>query len=152
MQQFFAKLKQRLLSIKESNGYPLTVKKVTTTPVLNATYDASQLPLIEIVQVDEQYEHNHAQIKVEKQIALRLVAQKNASDEYMETFKSAAVRSIFCNSYHYHTRQTQTSADFGDGFVQMRLLETQSDLGFIQANRVYVVLLQAIFNIAIWEI
>ncbi|MEM4166602.1 MAG: hypothetical protein QW255_04580 [Candidatus Bilamarchaeaceae archaeon] len=152
MQIFLQKMQQRLNSIKEQNGYPLTIKKVTISPVLNATYDTSQLPLIEIVQVDEQYEHNHAQIHVETQVALRLVAHKNASDEYMEIFKSAVIRALFCGSYDYHTRQTQTAADYGDGFVQLRLLETQSDLGFIQANRVYIIVLQAIFNVAIWEI
>jgi len=134
-------LKTRLESIRESNGYPLTIKNVLISHnEMTINTDASKCPIIEVVQGNEEYEHGvNGLMHKWTEIGFRLVAAKGADDSFMETFKSAVVRCIYSNSY---SSQGNAGIHLADGVVMPRVIRCVPDYGVIQANRIYVLIFE----------
>lgn len=143
-------LKSRLEKIQTANAYPISVKKVLVSHnELQINVESSSCPLIEIVQGVESYEHmpNGGMRKI-SDIGLRLIAKKGETDQYMERFKSAIVRCIYCDAYD---KQGNDGIRLSSGVVHPRIIQTIPDYGVIEANRIYVVVFEVISNIQTWS-
>lgn len=142
-------IRDRLLSIKIANNYPINVKEVIVSHNELTMQTASErLPLIEIVQGDEFYEHTSGSVERYSEIGFRLVEAKGKTDRDMETFKSAVIRCLFCNSY---TNNGVANLHLSTGMVAPRLLRCTPDYGAISANRIYVIVVEVKLITPLWR-
>jgi hypothetical protein len=144
-------LKTRLESIRVENGYPLTVKKVLVSHnQISINVDSMTCPMIEVVQGVEQYAHAGLNGMVTKvtDIGLRLVGKKGDDDKFMERFKSAVVRCIYCNGYD---KQGNDGIRLSRQVVMPKLVQTVPDYGVIEANRVYVMVFEIESTTQTWS-
>ena len=135
---FMEDLQKRLETIKISKGYPLDVLTVKLSPDMSLRYNAFQLPLIEIILGDEEYEQKAGgNLVCFQEVILRLVAKKTFTDDDMANFKSAVIRCIFCDSYL--NQGNAGSQNFGNdsNILQPKLMACVSDLNMIEANRIW---------------
>jgi hypothetical protein len=151
---FLLALKERLEKMTTSNGYPFSVKKVFLNDLKRLSIDipAMECPSIEIIQDNELFEHKHQTLDVSSSIFLRLVHNSKATDEDMEVFKSMVIRCLYKDSpleglgtplsplLEREGKFTNTS---------LSLKECVSDLGMIEANRVYALSLVARYIVSI---
>lgn len=154
--KFLVALKERLGSIKEQNGYPLTVQKIFLNDLTRLSIATPKIdcPAIEIIQDTESYDIKHQHMIISSSIFLRLVHKEHTSDEDMEVFKSAVIRCLYKDSYGTGRQVALApllSAEGGFTNSVIRLKECVSDLGMIEANRVYVVHFIAEYHINIYD-
>jgi hypothetical protein len=98
-QDILEALKERLESIKVSNGYPLTVKKVNLD-VSEIQTTVQRTPHIDVMQGDEDYSvHSGGRMDILTEYIIRYAMPKNTSDAEMAEFKRSIALSIFNNSY-----------------------------------------------------
>ena len=154
--EFLIALRDRLLSIKESNDYPFSVQKVFLNDLkrLSINTPSMDCPAIEIIQDKEEYAIKHQNMTIYSDIFLRLVHKENTSDEFMEEFKSMVFRCLYKDSPEVGRGTPLSPLLAKDGkFTNtvIRLKECVSDLGMIEANRVYVVHFIAEYHISIYD-
>ena len=149
-QRILAALQARLQRITVANGFPITVKEVLLNKgEIEFGISGDRLPLIDIIQADETYEHETSGfIGITTSIILRIVLPQGATDSDMEEFKSSVVRCIYANSYIKTTGNSGVHLDDGQGgtITYPRLINCQNDIAMVQGNRIYA------YNRLKWEV
>jgi hypothetical protein len=146
-------LKTRLRTITIANGYPITVKKVTTGAGITMNKDKSELPLIDIVNNGLDIDTNYMGqvVKVRFPVTLRLVLKKEATDQNLIEFQSCVIRALFNNNYN--TSLGEKDAMKLGGLVSHMLLEsTAPDYNLIEANRMLDINVDIFFSINIIDL
>lgn len=130
-------LKARLDTIKVANGYDLTIKSVSvnsSAPTLSVA--ALSLPLVEIVDEGDDYEHQaSSSYWANTNILLYLVAQKSWTDAQMQDFMSNIRRAIYGGSA---SASGNTGVTLGSKVSGIWLVGAASDLNMVESNRVYI--------------
>jgi hypothetical protein len=154
-QRILAALQTRLERITVANNFPLTVKTVLVNKgEIEFGISADRLPLIDIIQADEQYEHESSGfLNVNTSVILRMVLAQGASDSDMEEFKSAIIRCVYANSYVSNSGNTGIHlADGGGGTIYMpRLISCQNDIAMVEGNRIYALLFELHSKRTVWQ-
>jgi hypothetical protein len=139
----------RLRKITEANNYPLTVKDVWIHNEITLQLDAMKCPIIEVIQGPEVYEHHVGGAFTKwTELHLRLIASKNNDDKYMERFKSAVCRCMYCDGYDI---KGNSGIRLSEGVVMPRMVRTIPDFGVIDANRVYVMVFEIESKTQTWS-
>jgi hypothetical protein len=132
-------LKERMLNIKEANGYPVTIKTVTFEPKMSMNYNNNLLPLIEIINGDENYKINSGgTIEVDSEFIFRLVCKKSTTDDEMSVIKGCLMRCLFSNSYNNKINGAIYLPYNGQNLILNSIpLQTVTDLNMLEANRIW---------------
>lgn len=135
-------LKERVLTIKKENGYPIDVKTVLTKPNINTTYDEKKLPLIEIILGDDAYETKQGGlIEVTTEVIFRLVHKKDMDDDEMASFRSSLFKAIYSNSATLRNNSGCTFVVDGKSTVLHPIPQaTITDLNMLNTNRIWNIL------------
>jgi hypothetical protein len=144
-QRILAALQARLQKITVANGYPITVKEVLiNNGEIEFGVSHDRLPLIDVIQADEVYEHEMSgAVVVTASIILRLVLPQGNTDSAMEEFKSAVVRCLYCDSYNALGNAGVHLADGNGGTITWpRLVSCQADVALVNGNRVYALMFE----------
>lgn len=130
-------LKARLETIAATAGYTNTLRLVrlnTSEATLNAP--SLDLPLIEIIQESEQYEHNaSSSYWANTLVILYLVTEKSWTDVQLEDLLSDVRKCLFGGS---SSASGNTGVTLGGKVSSIHLVDTVSDLNMIESNRVYL--------------
>lgn len=127
-------LKSRLESIKTSNGYGRTIKKVRLSRSgMDLDIPTQDCPLIEIYQESATVESGaSAHLLVTYTILLLLIDKKDQTDEAMEDFQAEVRAAIYGDS---PSALGNSGITLGGKAVKCQWLGTDYDLNLIEANR-----------------
>lgn len=130
-------LRDQLLTISETAGYSVTVRRVIySLAEMTMNTPEADLPLIEIISEEEVAEHLQASSSYLSQmtIILLLVAPKDWTDGRMEDFKSDIMKCLFGGSAN---ASGNTGVTLGGAVQSIHYLNCRSDLNLVDANRTY---------------
>lgn len=154
-QRILAALQTRLQRITVANGFPLTVKTILlNNGEIEFGISADRLPLIDIIQANENYEHESSGfVNVVTSVILRLVLVRGSTDSDMEEFKSAVIRCIYANSYVANSGNTGINlADNAGGTIYLpRLITCENDIAMVEGNRIYALLFELHSKRTVWQ-
>lgn len=143
-------IKTRLESITIAGGYPVAVRTVIINyGVLNINVDKTKTPLIEVVQGPEEYQHGvSGQLTVNENIFLRVVMAKGTSDVDLADLKACIIRCLFADTYAGQTNDGIRLDNYASYF---QLVRCESDVGLVDANRIFSLQLSITRNTATWR-
>ncbi len=143
-------IKTRLESITTAHGYTIGVRTVVINyGVLNINVDKTKTPLIEVVQGPEDYEHGvGGQLTVKENIFLRVVMAKGTSDVELADLKSCIIRCLYANAFNGQTNDGIRLDNYASYF---QLVRCESDVGLVDANRIFSLQLAITRNTATWR-
>jgi hypothetical protein len=144
-QRVLAALQARLQKITVANGYPITVKEVLLNKgEIEFSIGADRLPLIDIIQVTENYEpESSGYVGVNAAVILRLVMPQGNTDSNMEEFKSAVVRNIYSDGYAMSGHAGVHLSDANGGTIAWpRLISCEADIALVNGNRIYALMIE----------
>lgn len=134
-------LRTRLLTIKETAGYGISVKTVRVNeaqPTLNVA--EKELPLIEIVDEAETYDHSGSSTYIAKMgVVLYAVAPKGWTDFQMQRFLADMRRAIYGGTAD---ASGNTGITLGGKVEKILLLNSAGDLNMLDSCRVYMLRIQ----------
>jgi len=136
---FIKALIQRLETIRTENGYPLSIKKVSSKPEMSTTYNKMYLPMLEVILGDTQFKSKlGGNLEIETEIIVRIVAEPSKDDAYMELLQSCVFRCIFANSYTQNNNNGATLIFDNKHTVKSVIpLAVVTDLNLIESNRIW---------------
>ncbi len=134
--QIFTAIRTRLETIQTSNGYLNDVKKVVTGRA-RMTLDMPEpdLPYIEVLKDSDNYDHNAGSSYWEDRVlVIFMVAPREWEDVQMEDLMQDVRQCLFGGSANATGNTGMTLS----GLVQsMHLIDSHSDLGLIESNRIF---------------
>lgn len=130
-------LAAQLATISTSIGYSTTVRRIISSfGEMTLNTPEVDLPLIEIVNEEENYEHEaSASYWANMTVILFLVAPKIWTDGQMEDFKSDIIKCLFGGSAN---ASGNTGITLGGVVQSIHLINSRGDLNLIESNRTYV--------------
>jgi len=136
---FIKALIQRLETIRTENGYPLSIKKVSSKPEMSTTYNKMYLPMLEVILGDTQFKSKlGGNLEIETEIIVRIVAEPSKDDAYMELLQSCVFRCNFANSYTQNNNNGATLIFDNKHTVKSVIpLAVVTDLNLIESNRIW---------------
>ncbi len=130
-------LQARLETITTAAGYTNNVKSVHlnySEPTLNTS--AVDLPLIEIINDSETYEHNAgSSYWADTVVSLYIVAEKSFTDIQMEDLLSDIRKALYGGT---SDATGNSGMRLGGAVDSLHLLDTHTDLNMIETNRAWL--------------
>jgi len=135
-------LKDRITTIKKSNGYSLDILTVLTKPNMSTSYDDKKLPMVEIILGDDAYEMKAGGLlEINTEVIFRLVHKKDIDDDGMAEFRSAVFKAIYANSATLKNNSSCTFIVNGKQTVLHPVPQaTITDLNMLTTNRIWNIL------------
>jgi hypothetical protein len=138
-------LVDRLKTITTANGYRTDVQKVFSDEIpMGLSLDSFEIPAILVITGLSEIKYEVGCLNVKTLFELQLIHKSTVGDSEMNNFAGDISRAIHANSPT--VKRNDAFREFDGKPTSFRLLEIETDLNMIDANRFYCMTWEASFN------